>query len=287
MDANTELIVSGCIRIDAEHFPDETFRDLIAEVFDENGSGWLTKAEIDAVTEIDFEEHIHLANAQGIEYFTELQILTLCGSPELTSIDLRANTKLTDIDLTNNGLITINLEGLTAVKNLYLYNNSLTALDVSRLTTLERLECDNNPLTSLTLGDMSRLSQLYCYSTSLTSLDISGAPLLITAWLSTKDSSHEEYDRYTANGYILDVDKGISIITGIPAPTFILPAALTTIEADSFQGIAAEAVRIPSTVTSISGNPFSESSVRYIYGTTDLVKTFAENNGYTFVPVRE
>ena len=92
---------------------------------------------------------------------------------------------------------------------------------------------------------------------------------------------------HTAAGCGLYVNKGITIITGIPAPTFSLPAALTTIEAEAFSGIAAEAVLIPASVTSISGNPFAGSHVRYIYGTTDLVRNFAEAYEYTFVPVRD
>ena len=62
---------------------------------------------------------------------------------------------------------------------------------------------------------------------------------------------------------------------------------MTTIEAEAFSGIAAEAVLIPAGVTSITGDPFSGSSVRYIYGSTDLVRNFAQANGYIFVPVRD
>ena len=286
VDASTELIIPGTVHIDAAHFPDAEFRNLIADNFDNNDSGWLSAEEIAAVKDITFEDH-DFQTVQGIEFFTELETLCIADAESLTSIDLRSNTKLTVVDVCNNGLTEIRLEGLTSLRELYIYNNSLQALDVSTLPVLERLECDHNPLTSLTLGGKPRLGQLYCYSTSLTSLDISGAQHLIAAWLGTKDGSAAEYDRYTADGYILDVDKNTAIITGIPAPTFILPAALTTIESEAFSGIAAEAVLIPASVISISGDPFAGSDVRYIYGTTELVRNFAEANGYTFVPVRE
>ena len=69
-------------------------------------------------------------------------------------------------------------------------------------------------------------------------------------------------------------------------PDFTLPAELTTIEADAFSGISAIAVLIPRGVTSIEGNPFDGSSVRYIYGVSGSVaETFATTYGYTFVPV--
>ena len=71
----------------------------------------------------------------------------------------------------------------------------------------------------------------------------------------------------------------------IPTAAFVLPAALTTIESEAFSGIAAEAVLIPASVISISGNPFAGSSVHYIYGSTDLVRNFAQAYGYVFVPI--
>lgn len=223
-----------------------------------------------------------------IEFYTELETLCIAGAESLTSIDLRSNTKLTVVDVCSNGLTEIRLEGLTSLRELYICNNSLQELDVSTLPVLERLECDHNPrMTSLTLDMMPCLSQLYCCSTSLASLNISGAPHLITAWLGTKDGSAAEYDRYTADGSILDADKATAIITGIPAPAFTLPAALIAIEAEAFQGIAAEAVLIPASVVSISGDPFAGSPVHYIYGSTDLVRNFAQANGYVFVPVRD
>ena len=287
VDAGTELIIPGSVKIDAAHFPDAEFRNLIADNFDNNDSGWLSAEEIAAVKDITFEDH-DFQTVQGIEFFTELETLCIADAESLTSIDLRSNTKLTVVDVCYSGLTEIWLEGLTSLRELYIFNNSLQALDVSTLPVLERLECDHNPqMTGLTLGMMPYLSQLYCYSTSLASLNISGAQHLIAAWLGTKDSSAAEYDRYTANGYILDVDKDTAIITGIPAPAFTLPAALIAIEAEAFRGIAAKAVLIPTSVISISGDPFAGSNVRYIYGTTELAKNFAEANGYIFVPVRD
>ena len=73
----------------------------------------------------------------------------------------------------------------------------------------------------------------------------------------------------------------------IPTAAFVLPAALTAIESEAFSGIAAEAVLIPASVISISGNPFAGSSVHYIYGSTDLVRNFAQAYGYVFVPIRD
>ena len=307
VDASTELITSNGIPIDEAHFQDETFRDLIADNFDTNSTGWLTSAEIAAVTDICFEDH-DFTTVQGIEYFTELQAICITGADSLMSIDLRANTKLTDIDLGRNGLTEINLDGLTAAEYLYLYDNALTALDVSGLTSLKEIQCDNNSLTgldlshnamleniechrnpidSLILGNKPVLFTVYCYGTNLSELDITGCPYLIEAYHGTKDTNHTDYDSYLASGCGLYVNKGMKIDAGDPEPTFFLPSSLTSIEAEAFSGIAAEAVFIPASVTSISGDPFAGSAVTHIYGLPGTAaETFVSRHAaYTFIPV--
>ena len=66
----------------------------------------------------------------------------------------------------------------------------------------------------------------------------------------------------------------------------VLPAALTTIEADAFRGISASSVFIPNSVTNIQGNPFAGSQVTTICGYKgSAAQTFAKKYGYTFVSV--
>ena len=72
----------------------------------------------------------------------------------------------------------------------------------------------------------------------------------------------------------------------IPAPTFFLPSGLVFIEGDAFSGIAAVSVYIPDTVSVITGNPFAESMVAYIYGFPgSAAQSFARAQGYTFIAV--
>ena len=71
-----------------------------------------------------------------------------------------------------------------------------------------------------------------------------------------------------------------------PAGFLKLPASLTTIEAEAFSGVVAEAVIIPETVTTIDGDPFVNSSVQYIYGNTDVAQDFADAHpDYIFIPI--
>ena len=74
----------------------------------------------------------------------------------------------------------------------------------------------------------------------------------------------------------------------IPEPEGFLklPAALAAIDAEAFQGIAAEAVIFPNAETMIIGNPFAGSAVQYLYGfPASPAESFAEGYGFTFVPI--
>ena len=115
------------------------------------------------------------------------------------------------------------------------------------------------------------------------------APTMIgavfTGWYTDKACTAE-----TLFSFDSPVTKNITLYAGwlVPAPAGILklPAALTEIDADAFQGIAAEAVIIPPTVTSINGNPFAGSSVQYIYGYPgSAAETLARNNSFIFVTI--
>ena len=75
-----------------------------------------------------------------------------------------------------------------------------------------------------------------------------------------------------------------------PAPDFILPSALTSVELDAFVGISAHAVVIPRNIQSITGNPFAGSSVEYIYGfpgtaAEDLVNQY--HSQFQFIPMTD
>ena len=109
---------------------------------------------------------------------------------------------------------------------------------------------------------------------------------VFTGWYTDADCAAESlYD------FAVPVTADITLYAGwlTPEPSGILrlPAMLTTLEADAFSGIAAEAVIIPGTVTAISGNPFSGSSVRYIYGipgsATETLAASVED--LTFIPI--
>ena len=338
--SDTELILLDTVPVDEARFPDDAFRAYVSAHFDTNGSGWLSDQEIALAGEINAYEYQAggFDSLEGIEVFTGLSYLSFSDCPNLTGIDLSANTKITDIDIWDTGLTTLDVHGM-----------ALGFCSIAR-----------SPLTTLTLGEQPSLFLLACTGTNLTSLDVTGCPLLLDAIANGVRTEKNGCVTYAGDSSELTLDADVQLITGltlhvtfdarggsavdtqgvafgepasepadpvkigavftgwyadpscsadvlydfttpvmtkltlyagwlVPEPNGILrlPAMLTGIEDQAFSGIAAEAVIIPGTVVSISGNPFAGSSVRYVYG---LIGSAAETvaaatDGLTFVPI--
>jgi len=138
------LLLCACaaadVAINEANFPDGAFRDYV-KGFDKDGSGVLTSAELNAVTEISLEGEDY-SSLQGVEFFTALQKLTFIYT-NINSPDLSKNKMLQEIDCHYNyNLYTLNLTGNTALKSLRCDGNHLGALDLRKNTALETLKCD-------------------------------------------------------------------------------------------------------------------------------------------------
>ena len=74
-----------------------------------------------------------------------------CTWNQLTSLDLSANTVLSNVNCDNNGLISLDLSANTVLTQLGCFSNQLASLDLSANTVLYKLNCENNELTSLNI----------------------------------------------------------------------------------------------------------------------------------------
>lgn len=141
------------VAIDATNFPDEAFRQYVADNFDKDKDGALNQTERNAVKEIRIIG-IGCTSLQGLKYFSQLTDL-LCGNNNLTELDVSENPELV---------------------RLICYNNSLTSLNLNKNTKLGSLNCDNNKLTVLDLRENKSLWWLRCNNNCLTSLDLKNNP---------------------------------------------------------------------------------------------------------------
>ena len=74
--ALAEEVVSnglGSIKIDAKHFPDKSFRELVKDEFDKNQDGKLSASERKAVKEVFTGGMSSFKSLKGIEYFPNLK----------------------------------------------------------------------------------------------------------------------------------------------------------------------------------------------------------------------
>ena len=132
--------------ITSENIPDEIFFKYLLDHFDTNKDGKLSQAEADAVKEINFSSDEFLeVTVKGIEYFKNLEKLTL-------------------------NLIyvgdTLNVSANTGLKELYLSNTNIQYLDISMITGLEILVCNaNHFLRQLIIGNNTALWYLDCSNT--------------------------------------------------------------------------------------------------------------------------
>ena len=204
-------IVGDLVPIDAAHFPDQAFRDYVAqydgEVYfylDENGNkksgiykdGCLSNNERKEISNINLASS-SLVSLQGVKYFFNLETL-YCNNNQLTGLDVSGCANLKYLYCFDNQLTNLNVTGCVNLETLncgyYEHNgasdeygmftydetatnlhhgNQLTYLDVSSCVNLKTLQCQFNQLTSVNVSGCKKLDYLNVGTNQLTSLDIS------------------------------------------------------------------------------------------------------------------
>ncbi|MBP5254773.1 MAG: InlB B-repeat-containing protein [Lachnospiraceae bacterium] len=171
----TEAHAEGSVAINEESFPDDIFRDFIAQ-YDTDGDGVLNETELDGVIDIDCSS-MNIADLSGIRYFQSLRYLN-CSENQLTALDIRENTALRHLDCMNNQIGALDVSQNTALTLLYCNGNQLDALDVSNNTALDTFFCFSNSLKSLDVTRNTALTFLECGENQLTALDVSRNTIL-------------------------------------------------------------------------------------------------------------
>ncbi len=104
---------------------------------------------------------------------TQLFFAVVRDNNQLTSINLSANTLLTNLTIGNNLLSAIDLSTNTALTKLNINNSSLSSIDLSANVRLDRIFIKDTPLSSLDLNTNTALANLELNATALTSIDLS------------------------------------------------------------------------------------------------------------------
>ena len=120
---------ASAVEISYVNFPDETFRDILANDFDADEDGQLSQDEITAITRLTLSG-MGISSLEGIEYLTALEYLD-CANNHLTLLDLSNNTGLTDLICSRNQLIWLNIDNCTGLEFLALSGNNIPELNIS------------------------------------------------------------------------------------------------------------------------------------------------------------
>jgi len=96
-----------------------------------------------------------------------------CSGMRLTDLDLTRNTRLRELNVSDNNLTELDVTRNTALIELDCSFNLLTELIVGNNTDLVRLICNDNQLRTLDLSTNRNLTILHCQNNRLESLDVS------------------------------------------------------------------------------------------------------------------
>ena len=155
-----ERAASYPVSVDAAHFPDKAFRSAAAS-YDKNSDGKLSKNEADSVKEMNVT-YKGIKSLQGIEYFSQLQILDCSGNP-FTSLNVSQNKKLQKLTFNGSGVKTVSIDGLKELKGIYFIEGEVSKVNLTNLPNLEVLTCARNKISSLNLKKSSQIeSSVLC-----------------------------------------------------------------------------------------------------------------------------
>lgn len=163
-------VPEGYIAINEKNFPDENFRDYVAEEWDKNHDKYFSPSEIASAKWISCDNK-EISNLKGIEFFTNIWILE-CYYNNLTTIDLSHNKNLSYINCHHNQLNELDVSGLPLLETFYCGHNALPSIDVSKNEKLEDFDCQDNHLDTLDVSQNKELVSLSCGTNNLTELDV-------------------------------------------------------------------------------------------------------------------
>lgn len=166
----------GLLAINEENFPDEVFRNYIAETYDKDSDNYLSSVEIENINYIrindDYARERSLcASLKGIEHFYNLQVL-YCKLCSLNDLDLRYNTKLQYLDCSYNYLSELDITNNVNLINLLCKHNSIKRLNTYHNPKLNLLDCEENSISKLDLRNNTELTILKCYDNLIVDLDL-------------------------------------------------------------------------------------------------------------------
>lgn len=151
--------------------PDENFETALIDLgLDDVFDNQVLTENIDTVTVLDISSRL-ISDLTGIADFISLTDLN-CSDNDLVSIDLSTLSLLERLQINQNNLTSLNLSENLMLTNLFCSMNNINLLDLSANELLEQLFCTQNNLSSLDLSGLNLLVDLYCSENNIGILDL-------------------------------------------------------------------------------------------------------------------
>ncbi|APC38630.1 leucine-rich repeat domain-containing protein [Clostridium estertheticum] len=129
-------------------FTDDNFKSIVYSKIGKTAPSPILESDVKDIKSLDLSG-AEVSGSSGLEYFTSL----------------------TELNCSNNELVTLDVSKNTALIALSCWGNKLTTLDVSKNVSLDILQCSMNQLTKLNVDPA--LTSLNCTDNKLTTIDLS------------------------------------------------------------------------------------------------------------------
>ena len=157
---------------------DSVFNRYLTDTFDSNGDLFISITEVENVEEVSIDNNVYagISSVHGLEMFRSLKKLSI-PCQQIASLDLSANTLLTDLTCDGNPLTSVNLSQCHELSILYCQNTTLSAIDLSECRKIEAIYLYGSSFHHLDLASAIKLRILDCSSCQLEGeLDLSACP---------------------------------------------------------------------------------------------------------------
>lgn len=174
--------MGGAMPIDADNFPDATFRSYLENEVDADGDGVLSKEEIAGVTEINLAGGYAgnlVADLKGVAVFHNLKTLNVKDNA-VETVDLSGLKRLENLEAKSDYTRIVDVSGTSISEWDYTPEDypNLKSLDVSNCTELTRVGYRSGALESLNIKGCPAITYLSVYDNNLTAIDFTGCTML-------------------------------------------------------------------------------------------------------------
>ena len=241
--ANGSTSTQNNVVVNTENFPDDEVRDFImewagvdygdkipAKKFDDvtsltlaftGSSAWDDQSSTS--TSLSYNTNTNIENLQGIEFFKNLETLSVTDFAKLETVDLSANTKLKSVAITGasdldqlvlpatTSLTTLEVSGTSAMKA------PLTVLDLSGNKGLQTVTVNDTKVAAIDLSNNPYLTTVNLANNAINTLDLDGSLIINSLDASNNHLYSLSLPTHSPNLYSLNVSGNLLQELEIPA----------------------------------------------------------------------